>query len=219
MLFGIGGNDSDAFLLPPANAKGEYMWKGILFFPSLIFLAVILARRVIKQAADGMTFSDPATLPAREVALVLGCAPVRRDGSENMFFRNRMTAAVELFQAKKVQRFLLSGDNRKKGNDEPAAMKQALMAKGVPEEIIDCDDAGLNTFTSLVRAREVFGLRECIVVSQEFHNQRAIYIATQKGLDAVGFNAAAVGSGGVYTTTIREALARVKALLDVAVRR
>ncbi len=126
-----------------------------------------------------------------------------------------MAAAAKLFRVRKVQRFLLSGDNHRDGYDEPAAMKKALMAKGVPEEIISCDGEGLNTFTSIVRAKDFFNLRDCIVVSQEFHNQRAIYLATHKGLDVIGFNADPVRSGGVYTMAIRESLARVKALLDV----
>jgi SanA protein len=123
------------------------------------------------------------------VALVLGCSPTVGGGYTNPFFATRIQAAAELFRLGKVDYLLVSGDNRRRDYDEPSAMKEALVAAGVPQNRIYCDYAGRRTLDSVVRAGDVFGQGNIIVVSQEFHNQRAIFIAQHRGIDAIGFNA------------------------------
>ena len=113
----------------------------------------------------------------------------------------------------------MSGDNRKKDYNEPEEMKQALVAKGIPVEIIFPDYAGFRTFDSVVRAKEVFGQTEFIVVSQRFHNERAIFIAGKKGIDAVGYNASDVSAYYGFLTKIREYGARCKVFLDMMFRK
>lgn len=154
------------------------------------------------------------TVPPTPVALVLGCSP-KVAGRPNLFFDRRIDAAVALHRAGKVKAFIVSGDNGTKEYDEPTAMKEALVARGVPEAAIYCDFAGFRTLDSVVRAKSIFGQSRFIIVSQHFHNERAIFLARERGLDAVGFDAADVSRSFAPTTYLREYLARVQAVLDV----
>lgn len=114
-----------------------------------------------------------------------------------------------------MKALLVSGDNGSRQYDEPTAMKAALVAAGVPAERIVCDYAGFRTLDSVVRAREVFGQSRFLVVSQRFHNERAIFLARRLGIEAVGLNAQDVPRSRALTTWLREYLARVQAVLDV----
>jgi len=170
---------------------------------------------VVVNGARGKTYSDVTAIPARKVGLVLGCSRVLGDGRRNLFFDNRIAAAARLIRAHKVEYLVVSGDNHVKGYDEPSDMKDSLVQAGVPAERIFCDYAGFRTLDSVVRVREVFDQRAVTVISQEFHNQRAIFIARHRGIDAIGFNAAEVDAYNSFKTKCREALARANMLLDV----
>jgi SanA protein len=161
-----------------------------------------------------LTHDGLKSLPHRKVALVLGCSPKLRDGSTNYFFIFRMDAAAKLLKNGKVDYLLVSGDNRRRDYDEPTAMKQALIARGVPAERIVCDYAGLTTLDSVVRAKAIFGQPEITIVSQRFHTERAIYLAQAYGVDAIGYNANDVPLVAAPRTYTRELLSRVRALLD-----
>ncbi len=154
------------------------------------------------------------TVPFTPVALVLGCSP-KIGGRPNLFFKFRIDAAVALHRAGRVKAFIVSGDNGTKDYDEPTVMKEALVARGVPESAIYCDYAGFRTLDSVVRAQSIFGQSRFIIVSQHFHNERAIFLARRRGLDAVGFDAADVSRSMAPMTYLREYLARVQAVLDV----
>ena len=169
----------------------------------------------MRRAAAGRTYSDPASIPHRHVGLVLGCSRHLGDGSPNPFFDSRIHAAVTLYHAGKVDYFLVSGDNHIKGYDEASDMRNGLLEAGLPADKIYCDFAGFRTLDSVVRAKEVFGQKEITIISQEFHNQRAIFLARHAGVDAIGFNAQAVDLQDVSGTLARERLARAKAALDV----
>ncbi|MBA4388220.1 MAG: protein SanA [Verrucomicrobia bacterium] len=178
-------------------------------------LAMLGAGELIRRAARGQTYSDAASIPHRRVGVLLGCVQRLSDGRANLFFNHRIAAAAQLFNARKIDYIIVSGDNHTVGYDESTAMKNALMAAGVPAGNIYCDFAGFRTLDSVVRAREVFGQTSFTLISQEFHNQRAIYIARGKGLDAIGFNAKDVNSRHSIKTMIREQFARVRTVLDV----
>jgi len=178
-------------------------------------LSIPGAAVMMKRSARDRTYQDPDAIPFRRVGLVLGCAKHLSNGRENLFFRNRISAAAQLFAAGKVDFLLVSGDNHVAGHDEPTDMKDSLIASGVPGERIYCDYAGLRTFDSVVRAREIFGQSKLTVISQESHNQRAIFIAGHKGVDAIGFNAEAVSGYSSFRTECREQLARVKTVMDI----
>ncbi len=173
---------------------------------------------IVERAARGRTWSDPAAIPARRVGLVLGCARVLGT-YRNPFFDTRIAAAVRLFHAGKVEYLVVSGDNHVRGYDEPQDMKAALVQAGVPAQRVYCDYAGFRTLDSVVRVREVFGQTSITVVSQEFHNQRAIFIASRRGVDAIGFNAAEVDAYYSFKTKCRELVARANMLVDLFVLR
>jgi SanA protein len=153
-------------------------------------------------------------VPAMPVALVLGCSP-RVHGSPNLFYTHRMDAAAALYQAGKVKAFIVSGDNATHQYDEPTAMKADLVARGIPAEIIYCDYAGFRTLDSVLRAQSIFGQKRFLIVSQHFHNERAIFLARQHGLAPEAFDAQDVPRRFALTTYLREYLARVQAVLDV----
>ena len=162
---------------------------------------------------------EVSLLPARKVGLVLGCSPRLGNGMENWFFNHRMDAAAELFRSGKVEYLLVSGDNRFRAYDEPTEMKKALVTKGVPAAKIVCDYAGITTLDSVVRAKAVFGQDAVTIVSQRFHNERAIYLARAFGIDATGYNAPDVPVTAAPRTYIREILSRQRAWLDANILR
>lgn len=183
---------------------------------SVFILLVILGSRfLILSAAEGKTFSHIEDLETHKVGLVLGCARYLSSGGENLYFRYRIEAAAQLYKSGKVTYLLVSGDNRTLDYDEPTQMKAALIELGVPEQDIYCDYAGLRTLDSVVRAKEIFQQSEFVIVSQEFHNQRALYLAQAFGIDAIGYNAKEVHFSSSIRTSLREQLARTKAVLDV----
>jgi SanA protein len=174
----------------------------------------------IVQTARGRIVSDIAQLRADEVALVLGTAPKLAGGRwKNPFFENRMDAAALLYRAGKVRHLLVSGDNHHRSYDEPSAMRDALIARGVPAAAITLDYAGFRTLDSLARARAVFQLQQLIVVTDAFHQPRALFLARASGVDAVGYPSRPVPMKWAKKTLAREVASRVKAWLDVFVLR
>src|SRR5215831_4157585 len=151
-----------------------------------------LAGWMIDRAANGRLYRNVASIPHRRVGLVLGCSEYLGRGYVNPFFTTRIQAAADLFRAGKVDYLIVSGDNHRKGYDEPTAMKCALVRSGIPEDRIVCDYAGFRTLDSVVRAKAVFGQDQVTVISQEFHARRAIFLAQHRGMDAIGFAAQAV---------------------------
>ena len=148
---------------------------------------------------------------------MLGCCRTLADGRENLFFLYRIRAAFEAFNYGKIGYVIVSGDNHRADYDEPSEMKAALVERGVPEGNIYCDYAGFRTLDSVVRAKKVFMASKFTVISQEFHNQRAIFIGKKHGIDIVGYNARDVHAHNGLKIKLREHLARVKAVLDVVV--
>lgn len=137
------------------------------------------------------------------------------NGRHNLYFLRRIEAAASLYHAGKADHILVSGDNHRPGYNEPEDMKQALIQKGVPPNRIICDYAGFSTLDSIVRANRIFGQQHFTVVSQAFHNRRAIFIGRFFGLDITGFNADDIPRSLSVKTLLREELARVKTLLDL----
>ena len=180
-----------------------------------VMAAITGSNTLINWAARGRTYSDVDSIPHRRVGLILGCKKVMPDGGTNPFFRYRVAAAAKLYHAGKVDYLLVSGDNHVHSYDEAKDMKNSLAELGVPREKIFCDYAGFRTLDSVVRARAVFGETQITIISQEFHNRRAIFIARHRGIDAIGFNAAEVDAYDSFTTLCREQLARVNTVFDI----
>lgn len=182
---------------------------------SLLALAILATNWWVCRSARKIV-SDLAELPANDVALVLGTAPTVGRWS-NPFFVGRMNAAAQLFQSGKVRHLLVSGDNRRRAYDEPTAMRDALLARGVPENAITLDYAGFRTLDSIARAKAVFGVTRVTIVTDHFHLPRALFLAQTHGLDAIGFASERVPFRWAKKTLLREVASRVKAWLDVYV--
>lgn len=165
-------------------------------------------------ASRGRLFDRVETLPKTRVGLVFGTSD-RVNGLENLYFRYRIEAAEKLWKAGKLDTLIVSGDNSSKYYNEPEKMKQALIERGIPARRIVCDYAGLRTFDSVVRAKEIFGLDTIVFISQRFQNERAIYLAQANGMHAIGFNARNVETHAGLKTQLREIGARVLMFLDV----
>lgn len=178
-------------------------------------LLLLLQYHIVLQA-EGKTYDKLKDVPSDQVALVFGCDD-RFQNRENLYFKYRMEAVAELWHAGKLKFIIVSGDNRSDFYNEPRKMKRALMAKGVPADLIACDFAGLRTLDSVVRAKNIFGLHECLVVSQRFQNERAIKIGEAHGMIVRGFNARDVSGPGGRKTKWREFAARLKMWLDLYV--
>lgn len=161
-------------------------------------------------------YSDVEKIPFKQAALLLGTTKYLVGGRVNYFYKYRIDATVALFKAGKVNAIVVSGDNSRKGYDEPTDMHDDLVARGIPSKYITLDYAGFRTLDSVVRADAIFDLEDYIIVSQPFHLERAIYIAQAKGQEVLGFVAKDF-KNTVWAKRMehRELLARAKAFLDL----
>ena len=155
---------------------------------------------------------------AVDCALVLG-AGVRDDGSPSDVLRDRLDEALDLYQAGRVSKIIVSGDHQTAAYDEPNAMRVYLESKGVPPESVFMDHAGLDTYSSMWRARHVFGASRIVVVTQQFHLARAVWCARSLGMEAEGSAADRHVYRGIAWLEMREVLSRTKAVVDVSVGR
>lgn len=177
---------------------------------------VICSNQAVIHAAQGRMYNDVSAIPANRVGVLLGTSPIGRSGRPNRFYVYRIEACVALYQAGKIERILVSGDNSRTTYDEPTRIKEDLMAAGIPDSVIYLDYAGFRTLDSMVRAKEVFGLNTFTIISQPFHNERALFITNRKGIDAIAYNAQDVQvKRWQIRMTVREWLARTKAVLDI----
>ena len=183
---------------------------------ALALAAIAASETAAALLSRGRVFAAVEELPAKPAALVLGTSQYLSGGSPNLYFYNRVHAAAVLWRAGKVGAIVVSGDNSRPDYNEPDAMREALVAEGVPAEVIYTDYAGFRTLDSVVRMREIFGQSAFIVVSQEFHNRRAVVLARAHGLDAAAFNAEGAGRINGIRMWLRERPARVKLFLDLA---
>jgi len=198
-------------------------WGRTIFVALILVLLVCggiigICNVVVKQQSKGKIYSDVSEIPYRKVGLVLGTIPIV-NGYQNRYYNYRMDAAAELYFANKVSYLLLSGDNHISHYNEPESMRKSLIERGVPDSVIYLDCAGFRTFDSMVRAKKVFAQDSVTVVSQHWHNERAIYIAEHNDLNAIAFCAKDYTAGRkiYWKNHLREALAKVKVVLDLIV--
>ena len=175
----------------------------------------MLSNYWINSSTKPQLYSDIVQIPSRKIGLVLGTSKNNSRGTSNLYFSYRIQAAFQLYKAHKIQYLLLSGDNHMEGYDEPSDMRDALIALGVPDSCIVLDYAGFRTLDSVVRCAEVFGEDSVTIISQVFHNQRALFIANKMRIHAIGFNAKEVNKHYSFKTQMREYFARVKCVLDI----
>ncbi len=183
----------------------------------LSLLSIFIANFMINHSVEDKIYTSVQKIPNNKVGLLLGTSKTLSNGRLNLYYQYRIDAAVELYHARKVEYVLVSGDNSTQYYDEPTTIKNDLMARGIPENKIFLDYAGFRTLDSVIRSKEIFGQESITVISQQFHNERAIYIANRKDIKAIGFNAKDVHIKYGLKTQIREKLARVKMMLDLII--
>ncbi|MEQ9591893.1 MAG: ElyC/SanA/YdcF family protein [Cyclobacteriaceae bacterium] len=181
----------------------------------VVFLLLVLANIWIISSTNSKIIAHTSDVPEGKVALVLGTSHLLVDGSPNPFFHNRIKKAASLLREGRVSHIIVSGDNRTKYYNEPLVMRKALMELGVPYEAITLDYAGLRTLDSIVRSKEIFGQEKIIIVTQEFHGHRAIFISNFYGIDAVVSVADDPEKSNINMVYLREYFARAKAILDL----
>jgi SanA protein len=187
-------------------------------FSLLIIAAIIITRQcnnAVEDGSKGYIYTDLNKIPANKVGVLLGTSRHLTNGTPNPFFYYRIKAASALFFSGKIRYILVSGDNRYFSYNEPREMRRELMRAGIPDTSIIMDFAGFRTLDSVVRAKKVFGLKKFTIISQEFHNERAIYIARFNDIDAVAYNAVDPPDDFTLQVRIREYFARAMVVIDL----
>ncbi len=202
----------------PKRKVSRFFRSGLILLEVAVLvpiLALLITNQVIRVSSEAHLFDTIDELPHNRVGMVLGTSHRVRNGGPNPYFHNRMAAAAEVYHAGKVDFLLVSGDNRTRYYNEPREMRRALIQLGVPSEVIYKDHAGLRTLDSVVRAKKVFGQDSITVISQRFHNQRAVYIARHHGLEVAAFNASDVPHHKNDKTRLREWFAKANVFWDI----
>lgn len=168
----------------------------------------------VKTAAQGRLYTDTTSLPYRHTGLLLGTAKYINGTHLNPYYYYRIEAAAALLKSGKISYLIISGDNSRKDYDEPSDMRADLIARGADSTHIYLDYAGFRTFDSMRRARDVFGQDSVTVISQLWHDERALYIAQREGIDAIGYCARDISVRAGIRTQLRERFARVKVFVD-----
>ena len=193
----------------------------VIAIMAMVCLALVLiCNQIVVNNAEGKVFSDLDSIKYNKVGLLLGTTPQARIGRiTNYFFVYRIDAAEQLYKAGKIEKILISGDEHSlDGVNEPECMRDSLVARGVPSNAIILDGKGFRTINSVINAIKVFGLKSFTIISQKFHNERAIYQAEHLGLELENiqaFNAEMPKTRRAYLTTVREYFARVKMFIDL----
>ncbi|MCE2743534.1 MAG: YdcF family protein [Fluviicola sp.] len=196
--------------------KSKISFKRLIKYGFLFILMILIwSKLAVYFTSKDYLFSKVEDVPSRKVGLLLGTSRYLKSGSENAYFFNRIETTVALYNSGKIKCVLVSGDNGTKEYNEPEDMKTELIKRGIPENKIYLDFAGFDTYDSMIRAQKVFGLNGFTVISQRFHNKRAVYIARKNGIDAIACNAKDVDAYFGLKTNIREFFACVKAFFEV----
>jgi len=162
-------------------------FKKLFFLFGLVFFSLVLfSNLIVFFTSYGHIYSNVDNVPHKQIGLVLGTSKYISGGSYNLFYDLRLKSASELIFKKKVDTLLLSGSKDGLYN-EPEKMKNDLLKMGVNENQIKLDYNGFRTLDSVVRAKEVYGYNDFVIVSQVFHTQRALFIARIRDIDAIGF--------------------------------
>ena len=185
-----------------------------MIFLGISVLFVWWANHKIETETKNFVSYDIQKLPNEKVGLLLGTSKILKSGWKNLYFFNRIDAAEQLYKSGKIKYILISGDNSTKDYSEPEDMQAELLKRGIPADKIVLDFAGFRTLDSVVRAKEIFGQNSFIIISQKFHNERAIFLAQNYGIKAYGFNSKDVNKYFGFKTKLREYFARVKVFVD-----
>ncbi|TMM29410.1 vancomycin high temperature exclusion protein [Polaribacter aestuariivivens] len=195
--------------------KKKTFLKAIFYFSIFCILSIYLSNYVIEENAKEKVFSETKKIPSNKVGLILGTSKLLNDGRINLYYKYRLDAAIKLYNSGKIKYIVISGDNSTKNYDEPTDFKNDLIKSGIPENKIYLDYAGFRTLDSVVRIKEIFGQTSITIISQQFHNERAIYLAEHFNIKAIGYNAKTISGNYGLKVKLREYIARVKVFIDI----
>lgn len=198
--------------------KKIYIAIGLIL--SAILFAIVLCDQSVAYNAAGRLYDNVDNIPYRKVGLILGTSPISTwNGRRNYYFEHRIKAGSELYKAGKVDWLVVSGGdyrNTENGYDEPVAMRDSLIKQGVDSARIVLDYDGTRTLNSIAKMRDMYCQDSIIIISQKYHNERALYQAKHLGIDDIGFNAKTPGRRtSWWRNRGREVLARVKLFIDI----
>lgn len=189
--------------------------KYLFLLALLVLISVFIINEYVEISVKQQLYNSIDQIPKNKVGLLLGTSKYSSNGNINLFYQYRIDAAVELFISGKIDFILVSGDNSTMEYDEPTTIKKDLIERGIPKDRIYLDYAGFRTLDSVIRSKEVFGQYSITIISQKFHNERALFIANNKKIEAIGYNTKTVNLNYGFKTLIREKLARIKMILDL----
>ena len=198
--------------------KNKRIFILIAFSIAIVLLILLCCYATVSLIACGRTYDKVEDIPTREYGLLLGTSPFTAQGARNFYFENRIKSTVELYKAGKIKHIIVSGGDytRQLGYDEPRAMTDSLVAHGVPFNAITRDYDGYRTLRSIVKAKETYHLDSVILISQKYHNERAIVQANKYGLKAIGYNSPHSHiKRNQIKNILREFPARIKLYLDL----
>lgn len=181
----------------------------------LLAVAAIVLPNLVISSYGRYTSDRLDATPQVYCAILLGTSKYLPGSRRNLYYKYRIEAAKRLYDSGGCKKIIVSGDNETMQYNEPQTMRKDLMKAGVPQEDIICDYAGFRTLDSIVRFKKIFGRQRGVVISQKFHNERAIYIGRAYEIELYGYNALDVGIRSGLKTRIREVLSRVMCVLDV----
>lgn len=186
----------------------------------IMIVGMVICDRLVAFKTRNLIYTDADSIPPRKVGLILGTSPISTwSGRKNHYFIHRIRAGADLYKAGKVEWLVVSGGDYRstgRGYDEPAAMRDSLIEQGVDSLHIVLDYDGTRTLNSIAKIRSVYHQDSIIIISQKYHNERALYQAQYLGVDAIGYNAATPGRRRSWLRNRgREVLARVKLFIDI----
>ena len=194
----------------------HWTWRHLLHLISLALLIVLLPRMITGAYIADRVYQEPEA-PSERVAIIFG-AGLRRDGTPTAMLRDRVLTGAELYFSGKVEKLLMSGDNRFADYNEPESMRQFALSLGVPDDAIVLDYAGRRTYDTCYRAKAIFGVENALLVTQGFHLPRAVFLCNMLGMDTVGVESIhCYWTGSPFVWDVREQFATVAAFLDLYV--
>lgn len=189
----------------------------IILFATTI-LSITLTNSYVKSSTDELIVSGDEALTFNPDCIIVLGAGVRNDGSPSPMLQDRLITGIELYKDGVSDRLLMSGDHTNKGYDEVNTMKSYAINEGVPSEHIFMDHAGISTYDSIYRAKEIFQANKVVIVTQKYHLHRALHIADRLGVEAYGVSADVRIYTGQDMRELREKVARTKDFIKAVIK-
>lgn len=184
-----------------------------LYSFTLSMVAVVTVNLYIKSITEKNIYKSERDIPTTKVGIIFGAGINGNNPSK--YLKDRLDAGIQLYNANKIQKILLSGDNGREEYDELTVMKNYCYQHGVDTTKIYIDYAGFDSYSTLYRAKKIFSIRNAVLISQEYHLNRAIYIGNQIGINSIGYSANKGLYKGYKYVCFREYFSRFKAFIDV----